>query len=143
MVGGAGLRGARPTAAHQRLPGCPLTACATPAGQRRTRLPAAWHTLTLQANGKVDALQCSSVASGGNTRAVCARVGAGAPPSHARPFETAYTKAYDAATMHRRGVLVYRPAADVFCTITQQDRPVECLLHCANDCAGKLGSHCP
>lgn len=59
------------------------------------------------------------------------------------PAPAAYTKAYDPATMQRRGTLVHSPAADVFCVVMVEDRPVECLLHCATECAGKIGSRCP
>ena len=91
----------------------------------------------------VDALKCSDATAGGNARALCTRVNTHAPPDDAHPFETAYSKAYDAATMSKRGALVYSPADDVFCTLVVEDRPVECLLHCKAECASKIGSSCP
>lgn len=92
----------------------------------------------------VDALKCSAAAGGkGNAKALCTRVHTHMPPNDAHPFETAYTNAYDAATMSKRATLVYSPAADVFCTLVVEDRPVECLLYCSTECASKIGAGCP
>lgn len=91
----------------------------------------------------MDALQCKLPSAGGNTYAVCKRVKANAPPNDASPFESAYSRAYDATAMSKRGALVYSPSPDVFCVVTVQDRPVECLLHCSTECAGKMGAACP
>lgn len=102
-----------------------------------------WTYTTCQAHGVPGTLRCGpGTAVQPHAVTIAAKCVAAAAPSQAKPFHTVYESGYPDA-VRNSVTLVHSPRKGVVCVLEARDRPVECLLHCKDECQTKIGKYCP